>query len=149
MRLARSLRSWLLAAVACALLSAAPAGATTDVIQRSFENMPQGLFDAVLSPVTAGASVYRNLTTIEDTTAVRVAYVVPGYFWNMMSNFGGGLVRTLTGVIELPAGVVLLFTDAEMEPLFDAVEDSEALLTLDQFEDVYRVKLGVYYTGGS
>jgi hypothetical protein len=144
----RSIRGsyWLVAALALGI--ATPSGATTDVIQRSFENMPQGITDALLSPVTAGQSVYNNLNTIEDTTGVRVAYTVPGYFWNVMCNFGGGLIRTITGVIELPTGLFLLFSDAEMEPLFDPVEDNEALISFDQFEDVYRVKTGISYSGG-
>jgi hypothetical protein len=144
----RSIRGSFWLAAVLALGTAAPAGATTDVIQRSFENMPQGIGDALLSPYTAGRTVYNNLTTIDDTPGVRMAYTVPGYFWNVMCNFGGGLIRSITGVIELPTGLFLLFSDAEMEPLFDPVEDNEALLTLDQFEDVYRVKMGVDYTTG-
>jgi hypothetical protein len=135
-------------ALAVTLLAAGPAAATTDVLKRSLENMPQGIFDVALSPITAGTGIYNNMTTIQDTTGVRVAYVVPGYFWNVMSNFGGGLIRSLTGVMELPVGLVLLFTDAELEPLFDPAEDNEALLTLDQIEDIYRVKVGVDYTTG-
>jgi hypothetical protein len=146
-RTARGGRAVLLAA-GVALLAAGSASATTSVIKRSFENMPQGVVDMALSPVTAGTSVYNNMTTIEDTTAVRVAYAVPGYFWNVMCNFGGGIIRSLTGVMELPAGLVLLFSDADMEPLFDPAEDNEALLTYDQFEDIYRFKVGVDYTTG-
>jgi hypothetical protein len=131
-----------------ALLVAGPAAATTDVIKRSFENMPQGIADAALSPVTAGTTIYTNMTTIQDTMPVRVAYAVPGYFWNVMCNFGGGLIRSITGVLELPAGLVLLFSDAEMEPLFDPAEDNEGLINLDQFEDVYRFKVGIDYTTG-
>ena len=140
--------SWLPAAVV-ALGMAAPAGATTDVIQRSFENMPQGLVDVLLSPYTSGRAVYNNLNNVEDTTGVRVAYTVPGYAWNVMCNVGGGLIRTLTGVLELPTGLFLLFSDAEMEPLFDPVEDAEAVLVYDQFEDTYRVKVGVNYAGAT
>jgi len=146
-RTARTLQMALLAA-GVALLAAAPAGATTDVLKRSFENMPQGLLDAALSPVTAGHSVYTNMTTIEDTWPVRVAYVVPGYFWNVMCDFGGGLIRSITGVMELPIGIAFLFTDAEMEPLFDPAEDNEGLVNFDQFEDVYRVKFAIPYTTG-
>lgn len=139
--------SWLAAAVLSIGL-AGPASATTDVIQRSFENMPQGLLDSLLSPYTAGRSIYNNMTTIQDTPGVRVAYLVPGYAWNVMCNFGGGLIRSLTGVMELPTGLVLLFSDAEMEPLFDPVEDNDAVVLFDQFEDTYRVKFGVDYTTG-
>lgn len=146
-RTARGCRAALLA-TGVALLVAGSAGATTTVIKRSFENMPQGVVDMALSPVTAGTAIYNNMTTIEDTMAVRVAYAVPGYFWNVMCNFGGGIIRSLTGVLELPAGVVLLFSDAEMEPLFDPAEDNEALLTYDEYEDIYRFKVGVDYTTG-
>jgi len=65
-----------------------------------------------------------------------------------MSNAGGGLIRMLTGVLELPAGLVLLFSDADMEPLFDPAEDNEALITWDEYEDIYRVKTGISYTAG-
>jgi len=147
-RTARRLRMALLAAGAAAALAASPAAATTGVIKRSFENMPQGLVDAAFSPVTAGHSIYHGLTTIEDTWPVRIAYVVPGYFWNVMCDFGGGIIRSLTGVIELPVGLVLLFTDRDMEPLFDPAEENEALVNLDQFEDIYRVKVLIPYTAG-
>jgi len=140
-------RTLLLASLVALL--AGPAAATTSVIKRSFENMPQGVVDAVLSPVTAGTSVYNNLTTIEDTMPVRVAYAVPGYAWNVMCNFGGGIIRSLTGVLELPVGVVLLFTDADLEPLFDPAEDNEGLIVFDQFEDIYKVNTGIAYSGSS
>lgn len=137
-----------LLAAAVAIGAAAPAFATTDVLRRSFENMPQGIVDAFLSPVTAGQSIVNNLQNIEDTPGVRVAYTIPGYAWNTLGNFGGGLIRSLTGIMELPTGLILLFTDAEMDPLFDPVEDNEALYLYDEYEDTYRVKVGVHYTGG-
>jgi hypothetical protein len=135
-------------AATMALAVAAPAHATVDVLRRSFENMPQGILDAVLSPYTAGRTIVTNLQEIEDTPGVRIAYTVPGFFWNTMANFGGGVIRTLTGVLELPTGTFLLFTDAEMEPLFDPVEDNEALVLYDDYEETYRVKFGVTYSGG-
>ena len=146
-RRARVARLWLLS-LAVALLAALPAAATTAVLKRAFENMPQGVGDVLLSPYTAGHTLYTNMTTIEDTLPVRIAYCVPGYAWNLMSNAGGGLIRSLTGVLELPTGLVLLFSDAEMEPLFDPAEDNEALITWDEYEDVYRVKTGISYTAG-
>ena len=146
-RTARRGRKWLLV-LALALLAAAPAAATTTVLKRSFENMPQGIGDILLSPYTAGASIYNNMTTIEDTMPVRVAYAVPGYVWNVMCNFGGGMIRSMTGVMELPVGLFLLFSDAEMEPMFDPAEDNDAVLTWDAYEDIYRVKVGVNYTTG-
>lgn len=146
----RTGRGWpvLLLTLGIALLLAGSASATTTVLKRSFENMPQGAVDAALSPITAGTSIYNNLMNVEDTMAVRIAYVVPGYLWTLMSNFGGGLIRSITGVLELPAGMVLLFSDAEMAPLFDAAEDNDALLTYDEYEDIYRVKVGIRYSAG-
>lgn len=144
---ARVVRVWMLS-LAVALLAGLPAAATTTVLKRAFENMPQGVGDVVLSPYTAGQTLYINMTTIEDTLPVRIAYCVPGYLWNVMSNTGGGLIRMLTGVLELPTGLVLLFSDAEMEPLFDPAEDNEALITWDAFEHIYRVKTGISYTAG-
>jgi len=146
-RTARGCQAVLLA-LGLALLVAGSAGATTSVIKRSFENMPQGVVDAALSPYTAGAAIYNNMTTIDDTMPVRVAYIIPGYAWNVMANFGGGVIRSLTGLMELPAGLVLLFSDADMEPLFDPAEDNEGLLTYDEYEDIYRVKVGINYAGG-
>jgi hypothetical protein len=35
-----------------------------------------------------------------------------------------------------------------MESLFDPVEDSDAIVLYDDYEDIYRVKFGVHYTGG-
>ena len=137
--------TWL-AAAAVGLALAAPASATTDVIKRSLENMPQGAVDVLLSPFTAGKVIYTNMQTIEDSPGVKIAYPIPGYFWNLMAQGGGGLIRMLTGVMELPVGIALLFTDAEMEPLFDPVEDADALITMDDYEDIYRVKVGVDYT---
>ncbi|MEN8159249.1 MAG: hypothetical protein ABFS41_04160 [Myxococcota bacterium] len=142
-----TLLSGLLAATV-ALGVAAPAQATTDVLQRSFENMPQGILDSVLAPVTAGQSIYNNLQNIEDTPGVRIAYTVPGYLWNTMGNFGGGVIRTLTGVLELPTGIILLFTDAEVDALLHPVEANESLILYDEYEDIYRVKFGMHYTGG-
>jgi len=144
---ARIARLWLLS-LAIALLAALPAAATTTVLKRAFENMPQGVGDLVLSPYTAGRTLYNNMTTIDDTLPVRIAYIVPGYAWNVMANFGGGLIRALTGALELPTGLVLLFSDAEMEPLFDPAEDNEALITWDAYEDIYRIKMGISYTAG-
>ena len=144
---ARAARLCLLS-LAVILLAGLPAAATTAVLKRAFENMPQGMVDAALSPVTAGHTMYKNITTIDDTLPVRIAYFVPGYAWNTMANFGGGLIRSLTGLIELPAGLVLLFSDSSMEPLFDPAEDNEALISVDQFEDIYRVKVGISYTAG-
>ncbi len=147
MRSNRGLR--LLAAfvgLAASLLLAATAFATTSTLKRSVENMTQFPIDILMAPVVAGKSVYDNMNSVEDSLGVRIAYPIPGFMFNTLVQIGGGIIRGITGLIELGPGVVLLFSDAEMDPLFDPVEDSSALY--ENGGDPIRVKIGVNYTGG-
>jgi len=138
--------SALTVAVALAALLGSPVLAGPDTLKRSVENLTQFPFDLVVSPIVAGQSIYDNMQSIDDTTAVRIAYPIPGFFWNTMVQAGASVLRGVTGVIELLPGIVLAFTDSDMEPLYDPVEDNDALLELDN--DYYRVKIGVHYTAG-
>jgi hypothetical protein len=79
-----------------------------------------------------------------------------------MLNFGGGMIRTLTGTLEIIPGVILFASEADMDPLFDPVEDAGALIEWDNpLIDVenpwvyynplvapfaIRVKMGINYT---
>ena len=113
-------------------------------LKRSAQNMLMGPADMVTSPVVAGKSIYVNMRDIDDSTAVRIFYPVPGYLWNTMVNFGAGTLRTLTGVMELVPGIVLCPFEAELDPLFDPAEDNEALV--DWENGIFDVKFGVDYT---
>ncbi len=127
------------------LLTPTSALAGPETLKRSFGNMIQGPIDLVLAPITAGIVEYRNLKNIDDTTAVRVFWVVPGYIWLLGLHLGASVLRTLAGVFELLPGLVLLFTDAEMDPLFAPSEKSEAVIW-DYPTTVFDFKLGVDYT---
>lgn len=123
---------------------AAPATATMDTLKRSVENITQCPLDIVTSPFVAGQSIYRNMQDIDDSTGVRIAYPVPGYAWNLVVQWGASVLRGVTGVIEFLPGVVLSFTDADMEPLFDPAVENQALVDIES--DIYHLKFGVDYT---
>jgi hypothetical protein len=138
----------LIAAVSLLGLAAAPAMASPRTIKRSFENLTQWPLDVALSPVIAGRDIYVNMREIEDSTAVRIFYPLPGWAWNTMVQCGAGVLRGVTGVIEVIPGLLLLpFPDADLEPLFDPADENEGLV---QWENgIYDVKFGISYTGSS
>jgi hypothetical protein len=131
-------------ALAAVALLAGPVSATPATLKRSVENLTQWPLDAAASPVTSGVSIYRNMQSVGDSTAVRIAYPVPGFAWNLMVNLGASVLRGVTGVIEFLPGIVLLFTEADMEPLFDPPAENDGLV---KFENgIYDVNFGVDYT---
>jgi len=132
--------------VACTLVALVPgvAGAGTETLKRSVGNMVQAPLDLALSPVVAGRSIYRNLQDIDDSTAVRIAYPLPGFVWNTMVQAGASLIRGITGVMEFVPGLILLPFESEMDPLFDPVERNEALV--DYETPVLWIKFGIDYT---
>jgi len=107
--------------------------------------MTQAPLDILAAPIVAGQTIVTNLREIDDTLAVRIAYPLPGFAWNLMVQLGAGVIREMTGVLEFVPGTVLLFTHAEMDPLFDPVEENDALV---DFEGIpfYRIKFGINYT---
>lgn len=143
-------RVGLLVALAAALVLAGtpgPAQAGTDTIKRSVGNVLFGPVDLLLSPAVAGKTVYRNIRTIEDTTAVRVVYALPGWGFLTVVQAGAGMLRLMIGLMEFVPGLGLIPFDAELEPLFDPVEKSEALVDYDT--PVLRFKFGVDYSGSA
>jgi hypothetical protein len=142
--------------------SSTPAAASPDTLRRGLGNIMMGPFDMLLAPVQGFKTVYQNIQDVDDSTGVRVAYAVPGVAWLTMLNFGCGMIRILTGALEVPPGVLLFGFESDIEPLFDPVEDAGALFEWDNplIEDenpwVYynplvapfaiRVKMGINYT---
>jgi hypothetical protein len=130
-----------LAALALAPASAQAGGAT---LKRAVGNLIQGPIDTGLSPLTAGAVEYRNLTSVDDTIGVKIAYAVPGYVWLVGLHAGGSVLRMLSGALELLPGLFLLPFDAEMDALFDPTETGNAFVSYDT--PVMDVRLGIDYT---
>ena len=118
--------------------------ATPDTLKRSIENITQFPLDFALSPVVAAQSVYNNMNDVGDSPGVRMFYPIPGFFWNSFVQGGGAMLRGITGVIEFLPGLALLFTDAELDPIFDIADDQEGLVDFET--DFFYVKFGISYT---
>lgn len=141
----RRIAVWL-AAGALAALPPCPAEAAAETLRRSLQNIALAPFDIALAPVSAGHALYRNLDESEESTAVKVAFVVPGFVWNTGVNLLGGALRELAGLLELPPGLVLAGFETQLPPLLDVVERSDALV--DAEGRVFHWRLGVDYTSG-
>ena len=131
--LARKVRAAGALLVSClALLGTAPrADASPDVLRRSFSNMIGGPLDMALSPFTGILTLARNLEEIDDSTGVRLTFALPGWVWLTGLNFFSGAIRTVSGALEVPPGVILFPFETDIEPLFDSVEDAGAMIELD------------------
>ena len=123
---------------------AGPASASPETLKRSLSNMLMGPLDIAFTPVVAARSVYTNLQNVDDTMGVRIAYVLPGYIWNMGVQVGAGGVRVLAGAIEFLPGLGLFFFDADLDPLFSPVDHSAALVDFDT--PPLNIKFGITYT---
>jgi hypothetical protein len=139
------LRTLTVALVAgCLSLAAAPAGASPQTIKRSIQNLTQAPLDVATSPVVSAVSIYRNITNIGDTTAVRIFYPIPGFAWNTMVNAGAGVLRGVTGIMEFVPGLILIPFEADIDPLFDPAEDNAGLVKWEN--GIYDVNFAVDYT---
>jgi hypothetical protein len=125
-------------------LSPGQADATSATIKRSIENITLFPFDVVMSPVVAGQTLYTNLNDIEDSTAVRIAYPVPGFIWLTAVQIGAGVLRGVTGVFEFLPGLILIPLEADLDPLFDPADENEALI--DYELPFYHLRFGINYT---
>lgn len=132
------------AAMLALLLAASPAAATYETLKRSLGNIMMAPFDMVLSPVVASHTVYNNLRDIEDTPGVRAAYVPIGVAWDIGVEAMSGVVREISGLVEFVPGVMVLFLDADLDPIYAPVERGNALMDVDT--PAIRLKMGVDYT---
>jgi hypothetical protein len=130
--------------LAFGLCSAAPASASPATLQRAVENIVFAPADMALSPVVATHAVYHNLREVEDPTAVRVAFVIPGIVWNTGVQSMAAVVREIAGLLELVPGLGLFFLRTDLEPLFDIPLHSPALIDVET--RAVHVKIGVDYT---
>jgi hypothetical protein len=127
-----------------ALLLASPAAATYETLKRSLGNIVLAPVDMVLSPVVASNVVYNNLRDVDDSLGVRIAYVPMGLCWNTGVQAMSAVVREIAGLIELVPGLLVVFLDADLDPIYAPVERGNALMDVET--PVIRLKLGVDYT---
>ena len=132
------------AVFALVFMVSSPVTASPETLKRSVENLTQWPLDLALSPVVAGKTVYQNLRDIDDSTAVKIVYPVPGFAFVTMVQAGTAVLRGVTGVLEFLPGLGLLFFETDLDPIFDAADDSEALVDFETV--VYHFKFGISYT---
>lgn len=138
-------RCGLKVALVCALVlaHAGTAAAGTETLKRAVSNLMLGPADVALAPITGTRILYQNIQDVEDSLGVRVAYVIPGIFWNSAIQMGGGALRMISGAIELVPGLVMLPFDSDMDPLFTMPDKNDALI----WEEAagMELKIGVNY----
>jgi hypothetical protein len=88
--------------------------------------------------------VYNNLRDVDDSLGVRIAYVPMGLCWNTGVQAMSAVVREIAGLIELVPGLLVVFLDADLDPIYAPVERGNALMDVET--PVIRLKLGVDYT---
>ena len=132
------------AVLALVFMVSSPVSASPETLKRSVSNIVLFPLDLALSPVVAGKTVYQNLQDIDDSTAVRVAYPVPGFVWVTFVQAGAAVLRGVTGVFEFLPGLGLLPFEADLDPIFDMAEENEALVDFET--PVYDLKFGISYT---
>lgn len=130
--------------VSTLLFAPPPAAADYQTFQRSIANILFAPLDLVLSPATAAKTQYENMTTIEDSTAVRYGYALPGYLWLTGVQVGAAMLRGVSGGLELLPGIALLpFPDTTIRQLFDPAERADGLV--DYQNPVLPMKFGLDY----
>jgi hypothetical protein len=143
----RKLRTLLAVVALLALLVPASAQASPETLTRSVTNIIFSPLDLLTSPISAGLLVYNGLQDIEDTTGVRVAYTVPGYLWATGTNMGASVLRGVTGLIQLPFGIVLYPFETDLEPLMDPIDDGDGIV--DTELPFMPVKFGINFMRAS
>jgi hypothetical protein len=143
-RRARARGPTLACALLLALAPAAPSTASPETLKRAASNLLFGPVDMALGPIVGTRAVYTNIQDIDDSPAVRAAYVLPGVVWNSAFCIGGGTLRLMSGLIELVPGLFLLPFEADLDPIYAPAEKSDALIW-EEFRFL-NVKLGVDYT---
>jgi hypothetical protein len=117
--------------------------ASPATFQRSLQNILFAPADLLLSPVVAGRAIHENLQDTDDSLAVKVVFLVPGFLWNTAVQAGAAILREVTGLIEVLPGVVLLPFEADLPVLFAPAEHGAALVDVET--PALRVKFGVDY----
>lgn len=146
MRIRGKFRSAGAGLLVCALLQlpAAPASATPETLRRALGNILCGPLDVLMAPIVGPKMTIDNIRFIDDTPGVRAFWALPGVVWNTGITIGLGVIREMTGLIELGPGLLLFFSESDLDPLLAPVEDSDALV--DYETPVLHLRFGMFYT---
>lgn len=143
-----SRRRWVASVTAALLLSVspAPAEASPQTLLRGLGNVALAPLDAALAPVTTFIGLRQNLQDIDDSPGVRLFYPIPAFFYATSIQIGCAWIRSLSGGLEVAVGVLVLPFDTDLDPLFDPVDDADALVEIDIDYMDYPLRFGVNYT---
>ena len=95
------------------------AEASYRTLARSVSNMLFGPLDVALSPIVAFKGEIEKIQDVDDTTGVPCGLRSPRVFFYTGVVIGAGVIRTVTGALELIPGIVLLPFKTDMDPLMD------------------------------
>lgn len=126
--------------------STQPAEATPQTLLRGLGNVVLAPLDAALAPVTTFIGIRQNLQDIDDSPGVRLFYPVPAYFYAVGLQLACAPIRSISGAMEVAVGVLVLPLDTDVDPLFDAVDDADALVEIDIDYMEYPLRFGLNYT---
>ena len=124
----------------------APAEATPQTILRGLGNVALAPLDAALAPVSTFIGLRQNLQDIDDSRGVRLFYPVPAFFYAVGLQLGCASIRSISGAMEVAVGVLVLPFDTDLDPLFDPVDDADALVEIDIDYMDYPLRFGINYT---
>ena len=126
--------------------SPTPAEATPQTILRGLGNVALAPLDAALAPVSTFIGIRQNLQDIDDSRGVRLFYPVPAFFYAVGLQLGCASIRSISGAMEVAVGVLVLPFDTDLDPLFDPVDDADALVEIDIDYMDYPLRFGINYT---
>ena len=132
----RALRSSAAVALTVGLLVAAlpqSAAAEADASQicRSGMNIVLFPFDLLFSPFITAKDMYYGLTEIDDEPVIQVLATPPGYVYLNMVQAGGAIIRFGAGLLEMPGGIVALFTGNASGALYRSQDEAWQLYNTD------------------
>jgi hypothetical protein len=135
-----------LALIGLLAFAATPAAATPQTLLRGVTNIVFAPLDAALAPISTFVGIRENMDSIDDSPGVRLVYPIPGYFYTLGLQIAGSGIRAITGTVEILPGVLLLFSETDVNPLFATVDDAAALVEFDSdiLDGGYR--FGINYT---
>lgn len=133
------------------------AQASPETLRRSLGNLIQSPLDVALAPVVAGRTLVNNLRDIDDTTAVRAVFAAPGFLWLTGVQAGAGVLRGVSGGLELVPGIFLMPFETDIDALYDPADRGAALIEYENplaDDDIMRwiplvtwnVRFGITYT---
>lgn len=119
------------AALLAALLLAAPSHASPDTFRRAIGNVIQGPLDVALSPALGGLATVRNAPEVADHPVLELLYAPFGWVGLTALQAGNGVMRTVTGALQLVPAVFLFPFEADLPDFLDPFSQGEALVEAD------------------